>query len=152
MPSGTSEDEKSLPRYSTVEAAQCTGFSTRQLGYWAQQGLVCPVQPSRGRGSQRKYALNDLVQLRFVSRLKQKHWSTQKIRAAMVTLRGVMRDPNPLKNAIIIEEPGVFVVLFKTQQGRQVLVEAFKAGGQQVLEIVLETLTEETRLELAQLK
>lgn len=70
----------------------------------------------------------------------------------MVTLRGVMCDPNPLKNAIIIEEPGVFVVLFKTQQGRQVLVEAFKAGGQQVMDIVLETLAEETRLELAQLK
>lgn len=148
----TSEDEKALPQYSTLEAARCTGFSTRQLSYWAQQGLVSPVQPSRGRGSQRKYALNDLVQLRFVSRLKQKHWSTQKVRAAMVTLRVVMRDPDPLKNAIIIEEPGVFVVLFKTQQGRQVLVEAFKAGGQQVMDIVLETLMEETRLELAQLK
>lgn len=152
MPSEDSEDEKALPRYSTLEAARCTGFSTRQLGYWAQQGLVSPVQPSRGRGSQRKYALNDLVQLRFVSRLKQKHWSTQKVRAAMVTLRVVMRDPDPLKNAIIIEDPGVFVVLFKTQQGRQVLVEAFKAGGQHVMDIVLETLTEETRLELAQLK
>ncbi len=141
-----------MPQYSTVEAARCTGFSTRQLGYWAQQGLVSPVQPSRGRGSQRKYALNDLVELRFVRRLKQKRWSTQKIREAMGTLRGVMRDPNPLKNAIIIEEPGVFVALFKTQQGRQVLVEALEAGGQQVMEIVLETLTEETRLELAQLK
>ncbi len=152
MPSETSEDQEALPQYSTVEATRCTGFSTRQLGYWAQQGLVTPVQPSRGRGSHRKYALNDLVQLRFIQRLKQKGWSTQKIREAMVTLRVVMRDPNPLKNAIIIEEPGVFVVLFKTQQGRQMLVEAFNAGGQHVLDIVLETLREETRLELAQLK
>ena len=70
----------------------------------------------------------------------------------MRTLREVMRDPNPLKNAIIIEEPGVFIALFKTHQGKQVLVEALTAGGQQVMEIVLETLTEETRLELAQLK
>ncbi len=70
----------------------------------------------------------------------------------MVTLRVVMRDSNPLKNAIIIEEPGVFIALFKTHQGRQVLVEALNAGGQQVLEIVLETLTEETRDELAQMK
>lgn len=92
------------------------------------------------------------MQLRFIQRLKQKQWSTQKTREALVTLRGVMRDPNPLKNAIIIEEPGVFIALFKTQQGHRVLVEALKAGGQQVLPIVLETLTEETRRELAQLK
>jgi len=152
MLSTSSEDNEDEPLYSTVEAAQCTGFSTRQLGYWAQQGLIVPVQPSYGRGSKRRYALNDLVQLHFVRRLKQKNWSTQRIREAMATLRGVMRDPNPLKNAIIVEEPGVFIALFKTQQGRQVLVEALNAGGQQVLEIVLETLTEETRLELAQLK
>lgn len=152
MSSSSAKDEELSLRYSTAEAAQSTGFSSRQLSYWAQQGLVTPVQPSCGRGSSRKYGLDDIVQLHFVRRLKQKRWSTQKIRTAMVTLRGVMRDPNPLKNAIIIEEPGVFVVLFKTQQGRQGLVEALHAGGQQVLEIVLETLTEETRRELAQLK
>lgn len=145
-------DAKNLFRYSTAEVAQCTGFSARQLSYWAQQGLVTPIQPACGRGSSRKYGFDDIVQLRFVRRLKQKRWSTQKIRAAMVTLRGVMRDPNPLKNALIIEEPGIFIALFKTQQGRQGLVEALNAGGQQVLEIVLETLMEETRLELAQLK
>lgn len=144
--------EEALPRYSTAEAARCTGFSSRQLGYWAQQGLVLPSQRARGRGSSSKYSLEDLVQLRFIRRLKQKRWSTQKVREAMETLRGVMRDPNPLKNAIIIEQPGVFIALFKTHQGRQVLVEALNAGGQQVLEIVLETLTEETRDELAQMK
>jgi DNA-binding transcriptional MerR regulator len=132
--------------YTTVEVAQISGFSVRQLDYWARQGLLAPsLQQSHGPGTRRLYSLDDLIQLRFIRQVKRHGWSTQKIRTAIRTLRAVMEDPDPLKNAVLVHSKGTLLALCKTKEGERILIDALSAGGQQVMGIVLETLEEETR-------
>ena len=122
-----------------------TGFSERQLDYWARQGIVVPsVQQSHGSGSRRLYAIEDLVQLNFIRQLKRHGWSTQKIREAIVRLREIMGDPNPLKSAMLFDGKGTMLALCKTKEGERILLDALSTGGQLVMGIVLEMLIEET--------
>lgn len=130
--------------YTTADITHIMGFSRRQLDYWAQQGVVVPsIQQSHGPGSRRLYSLDDLLQLRFIRQLKQHGWSTQKIRLAIKTLRTVMNDPDPLKNAVVFHSKGTILALCKTKAGERILLDALNTGGQQVMWMVLETLTEE---------
>jgi DNA-binding transcriptional MerR regulator len=141
----TDEDgEMALHAYTTVEIAHATGFSIRQLDYWAQCDLLVPsIQQSHGPGTRKLYSVEDLVQLQFIRRLKQHGWSTRKIREAVETLRVVMDDQNPLKNAVLIHGKGTLIALCKTKEGERILLDALNAGGQQVMGIVLEMLIEE---------
>lgn len=130
--------------YTTADITHIMGFTKRQLDYWAQQRVVVPsIQQSHGPGSRRLYSLDDLLQLRFIRQLKQHGWSTQKIRLAIKTLRTVMDDPDPLKNAVVFHSKGTILALCKTKAGERILLDALNTGGQQVMWMVLETLTEE---------
>ncbi len=131
--------------FTTMNIVHITGFSERQLDYWARQGIVVPsVQQSHGPGSRRLYAIEDLVQLNFIRQLKRHGWSTQKIREAIVRLREVMGDPNPLKSAMLFDGKGTMLALCKTKEGERILLDALSTGGQLVMGIVLEMLIEET--------
>jgi DNA-binding transcriptional MerR regulator len=132
--------------FTTMDIVRITGFTERQLDYWARQGIVIPsVQQSHGPGSRRLYAIEDLVQLNFIRQLKRHDWSTQKIREAIVRLREVMGDPNPLKSAMLFDGKGTMLALCKTKEGEQILLDALSTGGQLVMGIVLEMLIEETQ-------
>lgn len=132
------------PVYSTVEVSRLTRFSMRQLDYWAVRGVVTPsVQPARGKGNRKEYALEDLVQFRFIRRLKDQGWSTQKIRKAISILRDVMNDDDPLKHAVLFDGKGTILAMCKTQEGERILLDTLNPGGQQVMRIVLETLVAE---------
>ena len=132
--------------FTTMNIVHITGFSERQLDYWARQGIVVPsVQQSHGSGSRRLYAIEDLVQLNFIRQLKRHGWSTQKIREAIVRLREVMSDPNPLKSAMLFDGKGTMLALCKTKEGERILLDALSTGGQLVMGIVLEMLIEETQ-------
>jgi DNA-binding transcriptional MerR regulator len=134
------------PVFTTADVARLTGFSARQLDYWARQQWITPsIQPAHGPGSRRLYSFEDLLQLRFVCQLKSQGCSTQKIHTAVEKLRAVMEDPDPLKNAVMIYQKGMLLALCKTKAGERILLDALNASGQQVMWIVLETLTEETR-------
>ncbi len=91
------------------------------------------------------YSIDDLVQLQFIHRLKQHGWSTRKIGKAINTLRTVINDPDPLKNAVLVHGKGTLVALCKTKEGERVMLDAFSAGGQQIMGIVLEMLIEEAK-------
>ena len=135
-----------LRSYTTIEVAQATGFSIRQLDYWAQHGLLVPsIQQSHGPGTRKLYSIEDLVQLQFICQLKRYGWSTRKIWKAVNTLRAVMNDPNPLKNAILVHGKGTLIALCKTKEGERIMLDALNAGGQQVMGIVLEMLIEEAQ-------
>lgn len=135
-----------LRGYTTIEVAQATGFSIRQLDYWTQRGLLVPgVQQSHGPGTRKLFSVEDLAQLQLIRRLKQHGWSTRKIRKAISTLQVVMDDTNPLKNAILVHGKGTLIALCKTKEGERVLLDALNAGGQQVMGIVLEMLMEEAQ-------
>lgn len=131
--------------YTTSEVAQITGFSMRQLDYWAQQGILKPgIQQSHGPGTRRRYSFDDIIQLRFIRQIKQRGWSTQKIREALVQLRAVLQNPDPLKSAVLIDGKRTILAICKTSDGERILLDTLNAGGQQVMWIVLETLTAET--------
>ena len=132
--------------FTTTEVVRITGFSMRQLDYWARQGIVVPsIQQSHGPGSRRLYAIDDLVQLNFIRQLKRHGWSTQKIREAISRLRDVMGDPNPLKSAMLVDGKGTMLAICKTKAGERVLLDILDPGGQQVMWIFLEALLEETQ-------
>ena len=131
--------------YTTSEIVQITGFTHRQLDYWAQRGLVVPnKQQSSGPGSRKLYSIENLIELNFVRRLKESGWSTHKIREAVETLKDIMGDPNPLKNAVLYHGgKKTIVALCKTKEGERIILDALSSGGQQVMGIVLETLINE---------
>jgi len=131
--------------FTTSEIAQITGFSLRQLDYWASHNLIIPaVQQSLGPGTRKLYSIENLIQLQFFKRLKQFGWSTQKIKQAIDTLKIVMDDPSPLKNAVLVNANGTIVALFKTKEGERIVLDALSTSGQQVMGIVLEMLIEQT--------
>src|SRR5438094_588198 len=106
--------------FTTIDIVRITGFSERQLDYWARQEIVVPsVQQSHGPGSRRLYGVEDLVRLNFIGQLKSHGWSTQKIREAIVRLREVMCDPNPLKSAMLFDGKGTMLALCKTKEGER---------------------------------
>ena len=132
--------------YTTADVVKITGATPRQLTYWARNAIVMPsVQSSNGPGTRRFYSFDDLIQLHFLYRLKDLGWSVQKIRYAIVNLRMVMDDPDPLKSAMLAGGKKNILALYKTKEGERHLVEALTQGGQQVLSFALEALEEETR-------
>lgn len=132
--------------YTTTEVAEITGFSLRQLDYWARKKMIIPsFQRAQGSGSRRLYTVEDVVQLNIVRQLKKHNWSTQKIHKAIETLKEIMNDANPLRNAILIHGKGTIFALSKTRKGERILIDALSTTGQQVMSFVLETLLEEIK-------
>jgi DNA-binding transcriptional MerR regulator len=135
-----------LKSYRTSEVAQLTGLSLRQLDYWAQQKILEPsIQRSYGPGTRRLYSFDDIIQLRFIRRVRQQGWSTQKIREAITRLREVMEDPSPLKGAVLVNGKRTILAICKTREGERILLDTLDVGGQQVMWFVLETLVEEVQ-------
>ena len=134
------------PVYTTTEVAHITGFTLRQLDYWAREKMVMPsFQQAHGSGSRWLYTVEDLVQLNIVRQLKKHDWSTQKIHKAIETLKDIMNDANPLRNAILVHGKGTIFALSKTREGERILIDALSTTGQQVMSFVLETLLEEIK-------
>jgi len=132
--------------YTTREISQLTGFSVRQLDYWAREEMIAPgFQEAHGSGSQRLYTVENLIQLNIVKQLKKHNWSTQKIHKAIKVLKSVMGDPDPLKGALLVHGKGTILALSKTKEGERILIDALNTAGQQVMSFVLETLLEEVR-------
>ncbi|SRR6266702_379723 len=132
--------------YTTAEVAQMSGFSVRQIGYWAQQGIIVPsVQPSHGSGTRRRYSFDDLLQLRFVRQLMNHGWSLQKIREAITRLRDIMGDPQSLQKAVLVHGSQTILAICKTKEGERIILDTLDPGGQQVMWVFLETLETETR-------
>lgn len=124
--------------YSTIEAAQMSGFSERQIAYWAKQGIIVPsVQQAHGSGTRRRYSIDDLLQLRFVRRLKDHGWSVQKIREAINKVREVMDDPDALQKAILVHGARTILAICKTKEGERILLDSLDPGGQEVMWIYL---------------
>src|SRR5947199_3393486 len=132
--------------YTTTEVAHITGFTLRQLDYWARKKMIVPgFQQAHGSGSRRLYTVEDLVQLNIVRQLKKYNWSTQKIHKAIETLKDILNDANPLRNAILIHGKGTIFALSKTREGERILIDALTTTGQQVMSFVIETLLEEVK-------
>jgi len=138
--------DKTHTAYTTAEVANMSGFTVRQIGYWAKQGIIIPsIQQAHGSGTRRYYSFEDLLQLRFIRQLMNHGWSLQKIREAITRLRDVMDDPNSLQKAVLIHGSHTILAICKTKEGERILLDTLDPGGQQVMWIFLQTLEEETR-------
>jgi len=135
-----------LTSFSTVEVAHATGFSVKQLDYWACRGIVIPsIQQSHGPGTRKRYSVDDLVKLQFIRQLKHYGWSIQKIGRAIKTLGVIIDDPDPLKHAVLIHGKNTLIALCKTKEGERIVIDALSVGGQQIMGVVLEMLIEEAQ-------
>lgn len=129
--------------YSSSEVSLMLGLSRQRLDYWARTKLLVPsVRDAHGKGTRRLYSLDDLVLLQFIKRLLALHWSTQKIRRATTRLQTFLAGSEEI---VLLDGRDTILALVRTRKGEQVLLDTLDPGGQQVLEIVLETLVQETR-------
>ncbi len=139
--------------FKTVEVAEATGFSIRQLDYWAREEYFVPsIALAMGCGSRRLYNFSDILQLRFVRMLMQNGWTRRESFEALKSCRAILSNPNLIEDAVFIREGKKMLAICKTREGKRLLLEAAKAGKQQVMEIVLEVLQEETLKRLAEIK
>lgn len=70
--------------YSSLDVANLTGVSLRQLQWWDEQSVVTPIQ----RGHRRLYNSTELLHVALIMRLRQKGMSLQKIRKVLHRLNG----------------------------------------------------------------
>jgi DNA-binding transcriptional MerR regulator len=132
--------------FTTVEVASITGFSLRQLDYWARKKIIIPgFAQAHGSGSRRLYKIEDIVQLNIIHQLKKQGWSTQKIAQSIETLKDMMNDTNPLRNAILFNSKGTIFALSKTREGERILIDALSTTRQQVTSFVFEILLEQAK-------
>lgn len=130
--------------YTTAETANVSGFTSRQLGYWAKQGIIVPsIQQANGSGTRRLYSFDDFLQLRFIRQLMHHGWSLRKIREAITILRNIMDDPHILQKATLVHGTQTILAICKTKEGERILLDVLDPGGQQVMWIFLEALQEE---------
>jgi len=65
--------------YTSLDVAQLTGVSLRQLQWWDEQGVVSPMQ----RGHKRLYQLHEVVEVSLITELRRKGVSLQRIRKVL---------------------------------------------------------------------
>lgn len=141
-----------VDQFTTAQVARLSGFSARQLDYWATGGMLAPsIKQSSGPGTRKLYSFDDLVKLSFIRQLKQAGWSTQKIRKALEQLDKFTTESPNYRNITFVYDKKTILILCETQERQQILLDALNPGGQQVLWIVLEMLRAETRKNAIQL-
>jgi len=132
--------------FTTAEVSRISGFSVRQLDYWARSGILMPgVQQSNGPGTRKLYNFDDLVKARFMQQLRQAGWSTQKIRKGLEHLRKFTEGLPSHQNISLLHDKKTILALCENAEGQRILLDVLNPGGQQVLWIVLDILRDETR-------
>ena len=139
-------------QYKTSQVARISGFSSRQLDYWAKTRLLVPsISESTGPGTRKLYSFDDLVRLQFIKQLRESGWSIQKIRKAIEQLDGFMNERPNYRNFRFISDKDSILVLCENAERQRILLDALKPGGQQVLWIVFDILRGETQKNADQL-
>jgi DNA-binding transcriptional MerR regulator len=137
--------EKLTDLFTTVQASQITGFSVRQLDYWARSKLLVPSMPSQGSGTRRYYNFSDLVRLSFIRQLTFAGWSTQKIRRAIQHFNTFLEQEPEYRNARFVADKQSILIFCETAERQQILFDALCENGQQIQWIVIELLMKETQ-------
>lgn len=73
------QSEGRTETFSSLDVAEITGVSLRQLQWWDEQGVVSPVQ----RGHKRIYQLHEVIEIGLITELRRKGVSLQKIRKVL---------------------------------------------------------------------
>lgn len=94
------ESGEEVSGYRAPIALMAAGVTYRQLDYWARTDLVTPSQPAAGSGSQRLYAVKDIVALRAAKRLLDCGISL----AAAKPVIGWIREGLPATDVILVSD------------------------------------------------
>lgn len=90
---GPGEGQSRPLGYRGPTVCRIVGISYRQLDYWARTELVTPsIREGTGRGKQRLYSFEDVVELRVIKRLLDAGVSLQRVRSAVEELRRQRRS------------------------------------------------------------
>jgi DNA-binding transcriptional MerR regulator len=138
--------------FTTLQVSRISGFSVRQLDYWANTGLLMPsIRQSTGPGTRKLYSFDDLVRLCFIKKLRDAGLSIQKARNALEQLDKFTADGSGYRLVALVHDKKTLLALCETEEKQQILLDILNPSGQQVLWIVLETLRGETRKNADQL-
>jgi DNA-binding transcriptional MerR regulator len=89
--------------FSGVEAARFAGLPYRTVDYWCTTGFIVPsITDAKGRGTERKYAFDDLVALRVARGLRKAGISMQAIRRIVDSLPADAGSIHPLAQSRLI--------------------------------------------------
>lgn len=123
------------------EVARLVGATRNQLAYWDRTGLVSPgIKPASGRGSRRRYNVENIIELKIVTKLLNSSLPLQRIRSSF----GFIRGQSKTLASLIILTDGKTVYFYEDEN---VLVDTLKEG-QTVLRIAVKDLIAEVRQKL----
>jgi len=118
------------------------GASYNQLVYWDKTGLVKPsVRAASGRGSRRRYSVEDIFELKILVKLLDSSVSLQRIRSSFRFIRQQYRT---LSSFVVLTD-GKTVYFYEDYD---VLVDTLKQG-QTVLRIAVQDLIADVQTRLA---
>ena len=124
------------------EVSRVVGATNRQLAYWDKTGLVSPsLKSASGRGSRRLYSVENIIELKILTKLLNSSLPLQRIRSSF----GFIRRQSKTLASVIILTDGKTVYFY---QGDNVLVDTLKEG-QTVLRIAVQDLIAEVQQKLA---
>jgi DNA-binding transcriptional MerR regulator len=127
--------------FRTSEVSHVTGASYDQLVYWDKTGLVRPsLRAASGRGSRRRYSVEDIFELKILMKLLDSSVSLQRIRSSFRFIRGQSRA---LSSFVVLTD-GRTVYFYEDYD---VLVDTLKEG-QTVLRIAVQDLISEVQAKL----
>jgi hypothetical protein len=123
------------------EVSHVVGATKSQLVYWDKTGLVSPsVKAASGRGSRRRYSVEDIFELKILVKLLDSSLSLQRIRSSF---RFIRRQSRTLSSFVVLTDGKT--VYFYEDYG--VLVDTLKQG-QTVLRITVQDLIAEVQAKL----
>jgi len=124
------------------EVSRVVGATNRQLAYWDKTGLVSPsLKSASGRGSRRLYSVENIIELKILTKLLNSSLPLQRIRSSF----GFIRRQSETLASVIILTDGKTVYFY---QDDNVLVDTLKEG-QTVLRIAVQDLIAEVQQKLA---
>lgn len=124
------------------EVSRVVGATNRQLAYWDTTGLVSPsLKSASGRGSRRLYSVENIIELKILTKLLNSPLPLQRIRSSF----GFIRRQSKTLASVIILTDGKTVYFY---QEANVLVDTLKEG-QTVLRIAVQDLIAEVQQKLA---
>jgi len=124
------------------EVSHVVGATYSQLVYWDKTGLVKPsVRAASGRGSRRRYSVEDIFELKILVKLLDSSVSLQRVRSSFRFIRGQSRA---LSSFVVLSD-GKTVYFYEDYD---VLVDTLKEG-QTVLRIAVQDLIADVQMRLA---
>jgi DNA-binding transcriptional MerR regulator len=119
--------------FRTSEVSHVVGATYNQLVYWDKTGLVKPsLRAASGRGSRRRYSVEDIFELKILMKLLDSSVSLQRIRSSF---RFIRRQARALSSFVVLTD-GKTVYFYEDYD---VLVDTLKQG-QTVLRIAVQDL------------